>query len=149
MIITLNRPVSAANSATSGCDSVDNEIDPYIVITKVKSGEKLQIKQNQVKIRENQNGLMAVSYKALLFDTMEFERFFEDFNSSDKLNVNIGGTGDFGVNFRGVIEGKEKNFSQNIDHKILFLEEFKCSSRYDINFRTKGYSRFVPRHVPE
>lgn len=125
---------------------MNNDISPYIVITKVKSGDKLQIRQDQVKIRENQNGLMAVSYKAPLFDTMEFEDFFSNFNSSEKLNIDIGGTGDFGVNFRGIIEGKEKNFSQNIDHKILLLEEFKCSSKYDINFTAKGYSRFVPKN---
>lgn len=125
---------------------MDNDISPYIVITKVKSGKQLQVRQDQVQIRENQNGLMAFSYKAPLFDTMEFEDFFSDFNSSEKLNVNIGGTGEFGVNFRGMIEGKEKNFSRNIDHKILLLEEFKCSSKYDINFWAKGKSRFVPKN---
>ena len=121
------------------------DINPYIVITKIKSGEKIQIRQDQVQIRENQNGLMAVSYKAPLFDTMEFEEFFDNLNSSDKLNINIGGTGDFGVNFRGIIEGKEKNFSRNIDHKILFLEEFKCPGREEIKFIAKGRSKFVPR----
>ena len=43
-------------------------------------------------------------------------------------------------------EGKEKNFSKNIDHKILLLENFKCSSKYDINFWAKGKSRFVPKN---
>lgn len=120
---------------------------PYIVITKIKSGETLQIKQDQVQIRENANGLMAISYNAPLFDTMEFEDFFDGFNSSEKLSINIGGTGDFGVNFRGIIEGKEKNFSQNQDHKILLVDEFKCSSKYDINFSRKSNSKFIPNYT--
>lgn len=120
------------------------DMTPYIVITKVKSGDELQIRQDQVQIRENKNGLMAISYKAPLFDTMEFDDFFNGFNSSEKLTINIGGTGDFGVNFRGIVEGKDKNFSQNQDHKILLVEEFKCSSKYDINFTAKSSSRFIP-----
>ena len=74
----------------------------------------------------------------------DLERFFDDVIASEKLNVDIGGTGDFGVSFRGIIEGKEKNFSQNIDHKILLLEEFKCPSRDDLK-HIKRTSRFVPR----
>lgn len=40
----------------------DNEISPYITMTKVRSGERLQIEQKYVKIREGQNKVMAVSY---------------------------------------------------------------------------------------
>ena len=45
----------------------DNEISPYITMTKVRSGEKLQIEQKYVKIREGQNKLMAVSYQSARF----------------------------------------------------------------------------------
>ena len=57
----------------------DNEISPYITMTKVRSGEKLQIEQKYVKIREGQNKLMAVSYQAPIYEIVELERFFEDF----------------------------------------------------------------------
>ena len=33
----------------------DTDISPYITLTKVRSGEKLQIEQKYVKIREGQN----------------------------------------------------------------------------------------------
>ncbi len=54
----------------------DNEISPYITMTKVRSGEKLQIEQKYVKIREGQNKLMAVSYQAPIYEMVELERFF-------------------------------------------------------------------------
>ena len=114
----------------------DNEISPYITMTKVRSGEKLQIEQKYVKIREGQNKVMAVSYQAPIYEIVELERFFEDFAPSEKIKFNIGGTGSVGVNFRGIIEGGQKNFSKNIDHKIILLEEYKCPKRS---------SRFVPK----
>ena len=123
---------------------LDTDINPFITITKRNTNESIRLHQNNVKIREGQNKLMALSYKASLFDTEDLERFFDDVIASEKLNVDIGGTGDFGVSFRGIIEGKEKNFSQNIDHKILLLEEFKCPSRDDLK-HIKRTSRFVPR----
>ena len=87
---------------------------------------------------------MAFNIKAPLFETAEIERFFDGFNSSEKLKVNIGGTGSFGVNFRGIIDGKEKNFSQNQDHIILLLEEYYCPTKEDLkNF--KRVSKFMPR----
>ena len=108
----------------------DNEISPYITMTKVRSGEKLQIEQKYVKIREGQNKLMAVSY--------------EDFAPSEKIKFNIGGTGSIGVNFRGIIEGGQKNFSKNIDHKIILLEEYKCPKKDEYAI-PKRSSKFVPK----
>ena len=123
---------------------LSSEISNKIKITNVKTREFIELDQRRVQIRENVNGLMAFSYKAPLFETMEIEDFFDNLDSSGKLTVDIGDTGEFGVNFRGIIEGKEKNFSQNIDHKILLLEEFKCPSREDLK-HIKRTSRFVPR----
>ena len=67
----------------------DNEISPYITMTKVRSGEKLKIEQKYVKIREGQNKLMAVSYQAPIYEMVELERFFEDFAPSEKIKFNI------------------------------------------------------------
>lgn len=122
----------------------DNEISPYITMTKVRSGEKLQIEQKYVKIREGQNKLMAVSYQAPIYEMVELERFFDNFAPSEKIKFNIGGTGSFGVNFRGIIEGNQKNFSKNIDHKIIFLEEYKCPKK-DEYIIPKRSSKFVPK----
>lgn len=117
----------------------------YIKITKIKDNESIEIHQEYVRLRESKNSkLMAFNVKAPLFETAEIERFFEGFNSSDKLKVNIGGTGSFGVNFRGLLEGKEKNFSQNIDHIIILLEEFYCPSKEDLK-NVKRVSKFMPR----
>lgn len=122
----------------------DNEISPYITMTKVRSGEKLQIEQKYVKIREGQNKLMAVSYQASIYEMVELERFFEDFAPSEKIKFNIGGTGSIGVNFRGIIEGGQKNFSKNIDHKIILLEEYKCPKKDEYAI-PKRSSKFVPK----
>ncbi|WP_299526148.1 hypothetical protein [uncultured Methanobrevibacter sp.] len=122
----------------------DNGISPYITMTKVRSGEKLQIEQKYVKIREGQNKLMAVSYQAPIFEMVELERFFDDFAPSEKIKFNIGGTGSFGVNFRGIIEGNQKNFSKNIDHKIILLEEYKCPKKDEYTI-PKRSSKFVPK----
>ena len=116
----------------------DNEISPYITLTKVRSGERLQIEQKYVKIREGQNKVMAVSYQAPIYEIIELERFFE------KIKFNIGGTGSVGVNFRGIIEGGQKNFSKNIDHKIILLEEYKCPKKDEYTI-PKRSSRFVPK----
>lgn len=122
----------------------DNEISPYITMTKVRSDEKLQIEQKYVKIREGQNKLMAVSYQAPIYEMVELERFFEDFAPSEKIKFNIGGTGSIGVNFRGIIEGGQKNFSKNIDHKIILLEEYKCPKKDEYAI-PKRSSKFVPK----
>ena len=122
----------------------DNEISPYITMTKVRSGEKLQIEQKYVKIREGQNKLMAVSYQAPIYEMVELERFFEDFAPSEKIKFNIGGTGSIGVNFRGIIEGGQKNFSKNIDHKIILLEVYKCPKKDEYAI-PKRSSKFVPK----
>lgn len=120
------------------------EISNKIRITSVKTREFIELDQRRVQIRENTNGLMAVSYKAPLFETMELEIFFENLDSSGKLTVDIGGTGEFGVNFRGIIEGKEKNFAQNLDHKLILLETHKCPKPGEY-IQVKRSSKFVPR----
>jgi hypothetical protein len=122
----------------------NNDISPYITMTKVRSGEKLQIEQKYVKIREGQNKVMAVSYQAPIYEMVELERFFEDFAPSEKIKFNIGGTGSIGVNFRGIIEGGQKNFSKNIDHKIILLEEYKCPKKDEYKV-PKRSSKFVPK----
>lgn len=122
----------------------NNDISPYITMTKVRSGEKLQIEQKYVKIREGQNKVMAVSYQAPIYEMVELEMFFEDFAPSEKIKFNIGGTGSIGVNFRGIIEGGQKNFSKNIDHKIILLEEYKCPKKDEYKV-PKRSSKFVPK----
>ena len=62
----------------------------YIKITKIKDNESIEIHQNYVRLREStHNKLMAFNIKAPLFETAEIERFFDGFNSSEKLKVNI------------------------------------------------------------
>ena len=114
-----------------------------ITITK-KSGESLVLDQRRVKIRENQNGLMAVSYVAPVFEAMDLENFFEDVLTSEKMMMDIGDTGDFRVSFRGIVEGKGKNFPQNLDHKIILLQEPTCLDSRE-NIQLTGFSKFKIR----
>ena len=123
---------------------LSNEISNKIRITNVKTKEFIEIDQEKVQIRENLNVLMAFSYKAPLFEMMDLEDFFDNLDSSGKLTVDIGGTGEFGVNFRGLIDGKERNYSQNLDHKLILLENHKCPKPGEY-IQVKRTSKFVPR----
>ena len=100
--------------------------------------------QRRFKIRENQNGLMAVSYVAPVFEAMDMENFFEDVLTSEKMMMDIGDTGDFRVSFRGIVEGKGKNFPQNLDHKIILLQEPTCLDPRE-NIQLTGFSKFKIR----
>lgn len=123
----------------------ESEFSDRISFTR-RNGETFEIDQRRVRIRENENGLMAVSYVAPVFEANDLENFFGGVLASEKLEMNIGGTGDFTVAFRGIVEGKGKNFPQNLDHRIILLQIPKClDPREDVQavrvsrFR-KGYT---------
>ena len=111
-----------------------------ITITK-NSKESIELDQRRVKIRENKNGLMAVSYLAPVFEIMDVEDFFEDMLSSEKLTMNISDTGDFKVSFRGIVDSKGKALPQNLDHKIILLQEPICPESI-MDVQLTGFSRF-------
>lgn len=116
------------------------EFSDKIRITK-NPDETIELDQNRVRIRENDKGLMAISYVAPIFEMMDLENFFEDLLTSEKIKMDIGGTGDFTVSFRGIVEGKGKNFPQNLDHRIILLQE-PVNLNPRVNIQTKGFSRF-------
>ena len=123
----------------------DTQFSNYITITNRKTKQSIKLDQRRVKIRENENGLMAVSYVAPVFEIMDLEIFFEDFLSSEKLSMDIGGTGDTTVSFRGIIDGKGKNLPQNLDHKIILLQEPTCLDPR-VNVQKTGFSKFRLRN---
>lgn len=55
--------------------------------------------------------------------------------------MDIGGTGEFIVSFRGLVDGRGKNFPQNLDHKIILLQEPKCLDPRE-NIQITGFSKF-------
>ena len=116
----------------------------YVRISRIENGDYIEIDERYVGLREGQNKILAFSIKAPIFETEMFERFFEGFNASEKLKINIAGTGSFTVSFRGIIDGKEKNYSKNIDHKILLTEETYCPTKKDFKY-FKRVSKFMPR----
>ena len=119
----------------------DSQFSNYVILTNKKTNESIKLDQRRVKIRENENGLMAISYVGPVFEIMDLEIFFEDFLNSEKLNIDICGTGNSIVSFRGIIDGKGKNFPQNIDHKIILLQEPKCLDPRE-NIQRTGFSKF-------
>ena len=119
----------------------NSEISNKITLTKKKSNESIEIDQRRVHIRENQNGLMGVSYVAPIFEIMDLENFFDGVIASEKLGMDIGGTGEFIVSFRGLVDGRGKNFPQNLDHKIILLQEPKCLDPRE-NIQITGFSKF-------
>ena len=123
-----------------------SDIGDKIKFKKVSDGEFVEIEQEYVTLREGSNKVMAFHYRAPIFETIEFERFFEKLSSSDKIIVNIGGTGGFGAHFRGLVQGKQKNYSQNLNHLILYLEEYKCPKKEEREQMGKSSHRFVNKH---
>ena len=120
-----------------------NEISDYIEITK-NSNESIKFEQSRVRIRENERGLMALSYVGPVFELMDLEDFFSDLLTSEKLKMNIGETGDFTVAFRGLVDGKGGQLPENIDHKILLLQgPGYLDPRMKV--QTTGFSRFIMR----
>ena len=118
----------------------DFEFSDKITITKKNSGQSIDLDQSKVHIRENQKGIMAVSYVAPIFEI----DFFSDVIGSEKLSVDIGGSGEFTVAFRGLVDGKGKNFPQNIDHKIILMQVSK-NLDYRQNIQVTGFSKFKLR----
>jgi len=110
----------------------------------LNDGSSIELDQNRVQIRENKNGLMAVSYVAPFFETMDIENFFDDVVASEELSMNIADTGEFTVRFRGVVDGKGKELPENIVHKIIILQESVNLNPRD-NIQYAGFSRFKLR----
>ncbi|WP_458404086.1 hypothetical protein [Methanobrevibacter sp.] len=123
---------------------IDVQFSDKIVIAKDSSNQSIELNQRMVKIRENERGLMALSYVAPVFEVMDLEDFFGDVLTGEKLLMNIGGAGDLAVSFRGIVEGKGKSLPQNLDHRIILLQEPKFLDPR-MNIQTKGFSRFKLR----
>lgn len=123
---------------------IDVQFSDKIVIAKDSSKQSIELNQRMVKIRENERGLMALSYVAPVFEVMDLENFFGDVLTGEKLLMNIGGAGDLAVSFRGIVEGKGKSLPQNLDHRIILLQEPKFLDPR-MNIQTKGFSRFKLR----
>lgn len=135
----------AASSAISDSGIlIDVQFSDKIVIAKDSSNQSIELNQRMVKIRENERGLMALSYVAPVFEVMDLEDFFGDVLTGEKLLMNIGGAGDLAVSFRGIVEGKGKSLPQNLDHRIILLQEPKFLDPR-MNIQTKGFSRFKLR----
>ena len=106
----------------------NSEISEYITFKRT-NGEILKVNQKYVGIRARPDGTMAIHYKAPMEDTIEMEKFFDKFTNIEKLKMDIGDTGVFGVNYRGLIEGKDKNLPEDYEYKILMVQEFKCPKK--------------------
>ena len=121
-----------------------SEFSNKIAITKTKTRQSIELDERLVQIRQNQNGLMAVSYVAPVFEIMDVENFFDEVISSEKFTINIAETGETIVSYRGMVEGNNKNFPQNLDHKIILLQEPTCLDGRE-NVQLRGFSKFKPK----
>lgn len=125
---------------------VESDINPFFTIKKLREGDELQMDQKYIKIRSNTDKVIAIHYKAPIERTIELEMFFENFNTIDRINYDIGGTGWVGANFRGLIDGKDSSLPVDYDYKILLLEEYKCLSKVELK-HVKRSSKFRPRYT--
>ena len=122
----------------------NDDFSNKITLRRLRTNESIDLDQRRVQIRQNQNGLMAVSYVAPVFDIMDLENFLDEVISSEKLTINISDTGESRVSYRGMVEGKGKNFPQNLDHKIILLQKPTCLDDRE-NVQVTGFSKFKPR----
>ncbi|WP_405291568.1 hypothetical protein [Methanobrevibacter sp.] len=122
----------------------NDDFSNKITLRRLRTNESIDLDQRRVQIRQNQNGLMAVSYVAPVFDIMDLENFFDEVISSEKLTINISDTGESRVSYRGMVEGKGKSFPQNLDHKIILLQKPTCLDDRE-NVQVTGFSKFKPR----
>ena len=122
----------------------NDDFSNKITLRRLRTNESIDLDQRRVQIRQNQNGLMAVSYVAPVFDIMDLENFFDEVISSEKLTINISDTGESRVSYHGMVEGKGKNFPQNLDHKIILLQKPTCLDDRE-NVQVTGFSKFKPR----
>ena len=122
----------------------NDDFSNKITLRRLRTNESIDLDQRRVQIRQNQNGLMAVSYVAPVFDIMDLENFLDEVISSEKLTINISDTGESRVSYHGMVEGKGKNFPQNLDHKIILLQKPTCLDDRE-NVQVTGFSKFKPR----
>ncbi len=120
-----------------------SEISSLIRIRKKSNHNEVTMQEEYARLRMNTDGTMAFHYKAPLYLTAELERFFENSNGYEKLELDIGDTGWIGVNYKGLIDGKDPNLDPEFEYKILLLQEFKCPSKEAIKFMPKS-SKFKP-----
>lgn len=121
------------------------EIGSYLTIKKEFSGETLKIEENDIKLQKRSDNVMIIHYKAPMYKTIELEMFFEDFNPTEILTFNIGGTGEIDVKYRGLIDAKDDFLPKYYDHKILLLQESRCRK---INSNDiKKTSTFIPNYT--
>lgn len=119
---------------------IDEEFSNTIRIT-LKNGNSIELDQGRIHIRENENGLMAVSYVAPYFEAVDIENFFDGVLTSEEVMMNISDTGDVAVRFRGMVDGKGKELPENLEHRIILLQEpINLDPRE--NIQLTGFSRF-------
>lgn len=121
-----------------------NDFTDRITLARPKTRQTIELDSRRVQIRQNQNGLMALSYVAPVFEIMDLEDFFGDVISSEKLTIDIGDTDEAKVSYRGMVDGREKNFPQNLDHRIILLQKPTCLDDRE-NVQITGFSKFKPR----
>ena len=119
---------------------VDEEFSNTIRIT-LKNGDSIELDQGRLHIRENDNGLMAISYVAPYFEAVDIENFFDGVLTSEEVMMNISDTGDMAVRFRGMVDGKGKELPENLEHRIILLQEPVNLDPRE-NIQLTGFSRF-------
>ena len=119
---------------------IDGEFSNAIRIT-LNGGNSIELDQSRIHIRENENGLMAISYVAPYFEAVDIENFFDGVLTSEEVMMNISDTGDMAVRFKGMVDGKGKELPENLEHRIILLQEPVNLDPRE-NIQLTGFSRF-------
>ena len=84
---------------------------------------------------------MAISYVAPYFEAVDIENFFDGVLTSEEVMMNISDTGDMAVRFMGMVDGKGKELPENLEHRIILLQEPVNLDPRE-NIQLTGFSRF-------
>ena len=115
------------------------------VIFKKQLGLHYEIDQKYVGLKMKENNILSFNFRVPGELKDEVVAYFKRFKLGEPIMVDIGGTGDTTVSFRGIIDGKGKNLPQNLDHKIILLQEPTCLDPR-VNVQKTGFSKFRLRN---
>ena len=66
----------------------DSQFSNYITLTRKRTNESIKLDQRRVKIRENKNGLMAISYVGPVFEIIDISFDYLIYCCQDETKIN-------------------------------------------------------------
>jgi len=89
------------------------------IIFKRNSGEKIEVPQKFVGLKNKQNGLLAVNFRTPPEKIDDIKTFFVGFRSSEPLTYDIGNTGKVKCYFKGISPLLKQTSETGLEYSFL------------------------------